>query len=47
MFDINLQPVLRTDEVSGDVIVDGQCYTCCLLKVPEMCTTVTVVQTVP
>lgn len=46
MFDINIQPVLRTDEVSGDVIVDGQCYTC-LLKVPEICRTVTVVQTVP
>ncbi len=47
IFDINVQPVLRTDEVSGDVIVDGHCYTCCVLMVPEMCMTVTVVQTAP
>lgn len=45
MFDINLHPLPGTKEVSGHVMVCGQCHTCCCCRSLNMCMTSSVVQT--
>ncbi len=43
MNDVGLQPLLRAEEISGDLVVSGH-YQMVLSKVNDMCMTITIVQ---
>ncbi len=43
MNDVDLQPLLGAEEIGGDLVVSGH-YRMVLLKVNDMCMTITIVQ---
>lgn len=45
MYDSDLQPLPRANEVSWDAMVVGYYYTCCYGRLLDMCVTFTIVQT--